>query len=176
MSEGSGNLRLQNPQLRSHRHFPSSSLSPYPVSELSFVCFFRTSVLASPHRGHCLYDVEFSLSRSGSLATTAPLHQGFSRFGLSFLFEISKIHFPQMGRSLASAAACAPHSGLAALIPSLTAHHISLMVSLMIQLLFLKSRPSALHPPPRRGPRPWDPQSAGGDALRSRRGLQGGGT
>jgi hypothetical protein len=55
-----------------------------------------------------------------------------------------------------------PHpSGLAALIPRLTAHHISLMVSLMIQLLFLKSRPSALHPPPRRGPRPWDPQPAG---------------
>lgn len=34
-----------------------------------------------------------------------------------------------------------PHRGLAALIPRLTAHHISLMVSLMIQLLFLKSRP-----------------------------------
>lgn len=121
--------------------------------------------------------MEFSLSSSRSLATTAPLHQGFSRFGLGFLSEISKIHFPQMGRSLTCAAAFAPHSGMAALIPRLTAHHISLMVSLMIQLLFLKSRPSALHPPPSRGEdlAPGTRSPRGGDALRSRRGAQGGG-
>lgn len=68
-----------------------------------------------------------------------------------------------------------PHRGLATLIPRLTAHHISLMVSLMIQLLFLKSHPSALHPLPRQGPRPWDPRPAGSDELRSRRGARGSG-
>lgn len=139
-----------------------SSVSSEPLSWLRPLrSLFPPDAGFTPPRSLSLHDRELSLSGSRSLATTAPLHQGSSRFELSFLSEISKIHFPQMGRSFACAAACAPHSGLAALIPRLTAHHISLMVSLMIQLLFLKSHPSALHPPPRRGPRPWDPQPAG---------------